>query len=377
MHSKPLLYLKKVLLISATILLPFFVIEIGYRIVDPYPYYGEDITKNRVNFDRHDPLLGWSGVPGEKGWIYTRSNRVYFENNSLGFRDIEHDARNFKPAIVFLGGSYVWGYDTRTENMFVNLLRDKLPGFEIFNLSNVCYGNDQELLLLQDWQNKYEGQLKLVILMFTDFDVERNSSNMQCERWKPKFEITNDKLVLTGVPVPNIGEWRDEEEPVSNDTDSWKAKIKKIMFNSYSLHALYDRYLHIKYETPTINEKHDENEKPYKATKEDLILTSRILEEIDRIVRARGGELIVFFVPSFIEGKVESSYHLEINKLCVDLGIESYDLGPYFEKAWWRTYVRDGKHWNDYGNKIAAEAIYDIIKNEKVLALRPHDATDK
>jgi hypothetical protein len=354
--------------------------EMGYRIVNPYPYYGEDITKNRVNFDKHDPLLGWSGVPEAKGWIYTRNSRVYFENNSLGFRDIEHDASSTKPAIVFMGGSYVWGYETRTEKIFVTLLRDELPEYEIFNLSNVCYGNDQELLLFQNWQNKYDGQIKFVILLFTDCDVERNSSNMQCERWKPKFEIRNDKLVLTGVPVPNIGEWQNENVPVSNRTDqqvykdTWRARVKSIMFNSYFLHALYDRYLHIEYDSPTINEKKDEKVKPYETKEEDLILTSMILEEIDKIVKARGAKLVVFFVPSSLNGKVESNYHFEISKLCDNLGIESFDLNPYFEKAWWRTYTRDGEHWNDYGNKIAAEAIYDLLKNEETFDLRLNHA---
>ena len=373
---------KKMVLIFLTIFIPFLLLEVGYRITKPYPYYGHNIAKEQVYFDRYDPILGWSGIPGIKGWIYTRNNLVHFENNSLGFRDIEHDKLSNKPAIVFLGASYVWGYDTSTDKIFVNLLRDRLSQYEIFNLSNVCYGTDQELLIFENWLDKFDQQLKLVVLLFTIDDPERNSSTMCCDRGKPKFKIINDNLVLTGVPVPKAGEWLKNTTPIADKTkskyqvDTLKSSIKTIIFKSYILHALYDRYARFRNRDVTVAKTPDVMPERYQATKEDLILTSKLLEKIKSTAKSRGGEFIVFFLPPYPEideDKNYNPYQYEISKLCAKIAIDCYDLAPYFKKAWWRTHNNDGTHWNNYGNEIAAEAIFDVIKNEEMLNLEPYN----
>ena len=125
MHSKLRKFFRKAVLLCLTILVPFLLIELCYRTIIPYFYYEGGYASNQVLLNKYDPVLGWSGMPGVEGWDYTGNNPIYVENNSLGFRDIEHDMSSPKPAIVFLGGSYVWGFDMRKERMFVNLLRDK------------------------------------------------------------------------------------------------------------------------------------------------------------------------------------------------------------------------------------------------------------
>jgi lysophospholipase L1-like esterase len=325
--------------------------------------------------NRYDPVLGWSGIPGAKGWDYTGNNPIYVEYNSLGFRDIEHDMRSTKPAIVFLGASYVWGFDMQTDEMFVNLLRGKLSEYEVFNLSHICYGLDQDLLALENWQNNYNRQIELVILVFTSEDVGRNNSTIECEKGKPKFEIVNGELVLTGVPVPKTAEFESKKEvPVAetieqqNNIKTWKASLREFMFNSYFLHALYNRYSLYSNTGKFVQIEQGEVITRYQPNLEDLNIISKILEKIDKDAKARGARFMVFFVPSSLEINNDLNYHPyqhEISKLCEKPGIWCFDLAPYFKKAWWKTYTRDGLHWNEYGHKLAAEAIYSEIKNEE------------
>jgi hypothetical protein len=93
-------------MIIVTIFIPFLIIEIGYQIANVYKVYEIDKKKKDVDIDRYDPYFGWVGIPGNKGLLHGEISTFYFENNSSGFRDIEHDTSSNKPAIVFLGASF-------------------------------------------------------------------------------------------------------------------------------------------------------------------------------------------------------------------------------------------------------------------------------
>ena len=367
---------KKTILISVTIVIPFILLELSYRFIIPYFYHKSDYADNQVVSYKYDPVLGWSGIPGVTGWDYTGYNPVKIVNNSKGFRDIEHDVSNPMPAIVFLGGSFVWGFDIKTENMFVNLLRRRLPNYDIFNLSNICYGIDQDLLTFENWQKNFNGQIQLVIIVFTAEDVERVGRTIDCDKGKPKFEIVNDELVLTGVPVPKKADWKGKKkDTVPKTTEkqindmTWKARFREFILNSYFLRAMYNRYAILRNMDKSVENREDGIILTrYQPNKDDLILISKILEKIDNITRARDGKLIVYFAPSYLEMKNDLNYHpyqQEIINSCEKLGIRCFDLAPALKKTRWKAYVENGLHWNDYGQKLAAKAMYDEILNEE------------
>ena len=126
-------------LLFGTLLFCFITIEVGYRVLDPFPFISEDEFNviEHGNLSKYDPTLGWTGVPGGNAEFVTRNNKVWLANNGQGFRDIEHkDSSDKKPAIAFLGDSFTWGFEVEFADMFVNRLRDRLPRYEIFNLSH-------------------------------------------------------------------------------------------------------------------------------------------------------------------------------------------------------------------------------------------------
>lgn len=340
----------------------FLIIEIGYRVLDPFPFFSKDeINTTRYgNLSEYNPILGWKGVSGGRAEFISKNNRVSLANNRYGFRDIEHDdLRHTKPKIVFLGDSFTWGYEVEFEEMFVTRLRALLPSYEIFNLAHKAYGTDQELLTFKLWPD--QGPIKLVILMFSENDVNDNNSTFRYDKWKPKYQLVDNELVLTGIPVPKLKAWADSKN-VIRKANSWKTKLEKTLFWSHFLRDMAFRcnYLHNNlFQSP----------KKYKilradTKKSDLTLTSAILLELKKEVERRRAKLVVTFIPS--KREIEQldefpPYQLEIASLCQKLGIEYFDLAQYFKKSWFRTYYRRDMHWNSRGHQVAAEALYDYL----------------
>ena len=357
---------QKITLLFGSLILCFFVIEIGYRIFDPFPYFSNsEITRTEHGtLSTYDSILGWKGIPGAKAELVTNNNKVWISHNQHGFRDIEHDYINHtKLAIAFLGDSFTWGFEVEFDEMFVNRLRDRLPNYEIFNLAHRAYGNDQEFLTFQQWE--YNGPLKCVVLVFCENDIIENNSSHCYGKPKPKYEIVNNELMLTGVPVPKIDYWendsRKKEEP-----RSWKESLSKFVFFSHFFHDVWHRYRLIR---DRLSKSYDfEANWPSTLKKShpewwDLTLTSRILQELKKHVEGRSAELVVFFIPpKRIVKKLDDTapYHIEAD-ICTKLGIKNFDLAPYFSKTLLRTYYRQGGHWNSRGHQVAADAIYDCL----------------
>jgi hypothetical protein len=365
--------MKRISIFTGMIFLILLMVELGYRILNPYPYFSDDEINatQHGNLSEYDPLLGWKGVPRGKERFITRNNSVIIENNRFGFRDIEHDTSSGKPAIVFLGDSFGWGFEVEFDEIFVNILREKLRDYEIFNLSHRGYGNDQELLTFENWE--YNGPLKYVVLIFTDDDVANNYSSNEYEKPKPKFEIVGDELILTGVPVPKIQKW-DNGKETAQVKDGWrklKDDIKKFLFKSHFLHAMYRRWLYFKFEylAPDNPEKNSKVESPglnETENQEALALTTRIILELEMKVEEMGGKLIVVFAPSGMKAKFSDgsvNYQDWIIVVFERMGITCLDLQPYIQNTWRRAYYRHDGHWNPHGHRIAVGSIYNYLIN--------------
>jgi hypothetical protein len=108
------------------------------------------------------------------------------------------------------------------------------------------------------------------------------------------------------VPVPKIQKWDNGKKTVRVKDDWRKLKddIKKYLFKSHFLHAMYRRWLYLKIDrlapdNPENNSKMESlglNETDFS---EALALTSRIVLELKNKVEERGGELIIAFAPSY------------------------------------------------------------------------------
>jgi len=121
----------------------------------------------------------------------------------MGFRDRKQHAAGTKPHLLFLGDSFVWGYDVEQHERFTDLLAERIPDWDTINVGVAGYGTDQEYLLLQKFFARFHPDV--VFLVFcTDNDTVDNSSNQTAygEYYKPYFESVGEMLLLKGIPVP-------------------------------------------------------------------------------------------------------------------------------------------------------------------------------
>jgi len=149
---------------------------------------------------RYDSVLGWFPIPGARE-RFVASREFSVINNSQGFRAPEF-VPSQRPGIVFLGDSFVWGYDVEAEERFTEKLQARHPEWSVYNLGVSGYGTDQEYLLLQRYFALY--QPRVVFLLYcVETDHEDNSSNMRYGGYyKPYCTIVDNRLQLQGVPVP-------------------------------------------------------------------------------------------------------------------------------------------------------------------------------
>jgi hypothetical protein len=160
----------------------------------------ELIEDERSLLYRFDSVLGWFPIPNSRSHFFA-SRDITVINNSKGFRGTEQVA-NEKPGVLFLGDSFVWGYDVEAEERFTEKLQAKHPEWNVLNLGVSGYGTDQEYLLLQKYVGEYRP--RVVFLVYSvETDDEDNSRNVRYGGYyKPYCTVVNDRLQLKGVPVP-------------------------------------------------------------------------------------------------------------------------------------------------------------------------------
>ena len=150
---------------------------------------------------RYDAELGWAPIPHSSSAV-TTARTIQAQHNSLGFRDIEFK-RDSRPTMLFIGDSFVWGLDVEANERFTDLLRQRMPGFNLVNAGVSGYGTDQQYLLLQKVWPTFEPDI-VVLVFCADNDRLDNGTNIRYDGYqKPYFATAADgTLELRGQPVP-------------------------------------------------------------------------------------------------------------------------------------------------------------------------------
>jgi hypothetical protein len=266
---------------------------------------------------RYDEKLGW--FPVKNRYKMNASRFVEVEHNSRGFRDSEHIVGTH-PRIVFLGDSFVWGYDVEKQERFTEKLAAKFANLSIYNLGVSGYGTDQEFLLLTQHYDFYKPNI--VFLVFSDTDQYENShNNANGKYFKPYFIANGDSLTLKGVPVPK----------------SWRHFIKQHDVLSYSFWFRALTRLYFKYMEPPSLELNDP--------------TYAIITNMHRFIKARGAKFIVG-----LQG-VDPA----LKKYLKDNNIPFVDLSNSY------VYPDNGRHWTPEGHALVSEIIYNYLRQERYL----------
>ena len=163
---------------------------------------GHEVTGHRYLYDKR---LGWRNIPNWQATTHGHKLTI----NSLGMRGREHSV--VKPRgtkrILVLGSSFTWGFGVADDEVFSELLEDKLANFgharyEVLNTGVSGWGTDQALLFLADEGFQYAPDLVVLSFNLTEHPIY-NVNSVQFGLAKPMFLDTN--LQLGNVPVPKPG----------------------------------------------------------------------------------------------------------------------------------------------------------------------------
>lgn len=295
-------------------------LEIGSSLLWQHRYRRDEI---RLAY-RYDPLLGW--FPERNSHKkFKATKEISVRHNRRGFRDGERSSDKAKPRILFLGDSFVWGYDVEEADRFTEKLQERLKNSEVINLGVSAYSTDQELLLIRREWGYYKPEL--VFLMIGGNDRAGNSSNMAYGYYKPYFLMRGNQLAVQGIPVP-----KNVIHTLSSMND---------FLNKSSLLMLVTKiYEKMRY---------GKNFTGHEIKTQDP--TEYLVKEIDAFLKQRHS----FFVVALIDSDERLERYCEKeNILLLDLTSIGQDY----------RFPSNGQHWNEQGHRLASERIVNFIERK-------------
>jgi hypothetical protein len=309
--------LRSACIVLLTTLASLAAIEIVLRVVD-LRILRESASERSLTY-RYDAELGWMPIPNSSS-VVTTARTIRAQHNSLGFRDIEF-MRSARPAMLFLGDSFVWGVDAEADERFTDLLRSRISNYTTVNAGVSGFGTDQEYLLLQRiWATI---QPAVVVLIFcTDNDRKDNQLNDRYDGYqKPYFvPAPNGGLVLQGQPVPYSRQVYIKENWLVRHL--WLARLA------------VSAYVEIRYP---------------KVWRSDP--TEQLVGKIRDFVAAHDARLIVGLQSS--DGELLQYLRTEKIPFVTFDGAEAYS-------------DRYGAHWTPEGHRLVAERLLELLSENKI-----------
>ena len=307
--------LRAVLLQIAIVIATLAVAEAVLRVIDL-----RYLRAHRVGADRiynYDAELGWFPVRNSDV-SFTGIRTIRVRHNSLGLRDIEHDAAP-KPTIAFVGDSFVWGYDAEANERFTEVLRARMPEHRIVNAGVTAYGTDQEYLVLRRLWDRIKPDV-VVLMVCVDNDRKDNTVNTRSDGpYKPYFAMTPDGGAFTGIPVPRSRHLY--------FADNWLAR------NSWVVRVAVSAYVLIANPQVTVPDP-----------------TERLIGMMREFVESKGAKFLV--------GLQYREPQLEAALSAAKIPHVSFDGAEH--------YFGDGDHWTPKGHELVADRLITLLSKNGV-----------
>ena len=268
------------------------------------------ISERDVAFQHH-PELGWTGQK-DIHISLTASRKMIIKHNSKGFRDKEFVPTE-KPVLLFLGDSFIWGYDSNVGERFTDLVQAETPDWQTVNLGVSGYGLDQAFMLLRREIDVYKP--KVIFWLISKNDREDNSTNVRYGGfYKPYTLVENNVLSWHGTPVPMGLSYHYSTNPTLSTSFLYR-----------TLSALW-----IQKRNPIL-----ENPDP----------THTILSEAKQFLDKEGVLLLIGF--NYLDEPLQ--------QYCRDIGLSFVNLqNPHYYKTF-------GSHWTADGHVFAKEHLMDFF----------------
>ncbi|TAN44932.1 MAG: hypothetical protein EPN22_04705 [Nitrospirae bacterium] len=338
--------------------------------------------------------MGWLNKPLVDGEIRVSKHANEFfhrRHNNQGLR-MQKDTAYEKPAgirrILLIGDSFFWGYGVNDKEVISEVLQNKFgKGVEALNGSVTGYGTDQELLWLTEEGLKYKPDI-VVLGFFPYNDIEEIAASIIYGYPKPFFNLEGGRLMLKNVPVPDTRETRRKgfEEP----TTLW-GRLKKFLRHNTHIYPFAasrlnsNKTLRQFFIDTGIAEEYTWDLPGvafYKLSDKEkaMDLSDALLLELRKVSEGAGAKFLLVFIPRK-ESLAKSSgdnvtrgvreWNDNARRYLKDFTSEHklafIDLLPvlrsYNERGVALYHVKDyDNHWNAEGHRIAAEEIFNSLK---------------
>ncbi len=336
------------------------------------------VTAHPVAERRHtqyDRDLGWSNIPNtDIPDMYGPGRSL--NTNSQGFRnkkDFPTAIPEGKVRIVCSGDSFTLGYGVDDDDTWSSQLAAIDPRIECLNMGQGGYGTDQAYLWFKRDIGAIQHEFHLLAFITSDF------SRMEHEKFlgfgKPRFDLEDDELVLMNVPVPRIpyrlpilltirNSIRDFRILQLSKQTWWKGESRvETTANDTSTTAY----------TETANSNTRSDAQKSKTQK----ILEKIFADLRDLNRQRSSQLILVHLPveSDYAGDSAKDWTEFIRTTAARLEIPLIDMVGAFQALPQEDaiamFIRRGElnylgaagHYNEKGNRFAAQTIYAELQS--------------
>ncbi|MBN1383313.1 MAG: SGNH/GDSL hydrolase family protein [Elusimicrobia bacterium] len=318
-------------------------LEIGIRIFTDQPYYGypKDLFRN-------DKELGYSLTPNFEGMHIQPEFKVKYHINSQGFRDEEVSEQKFYSSkrILLLGDSVAFGLCVRMNQSWAYLLEKKINEktknrYIIINTGVPGYGQEEEIKFFKTRGKKLNPDIVLTQFCWNDlghnilYSVQNGYLSAFREGTVSKVKIflnLHSRLYTFIVLRIKSSKW-------------WQRKRR-------------DRRLLLAPQFVTDS-----------RIEERFKITENYLIELDKEIKSTGAKHYIVLIPDkdFINLKRMEYLTAAFLELCKKLDISVINLYPEFKSHFEKgenLYFKIDPHWNEEGNRVAADVIYRKLINK-------------
>lgn len=315
-----------------------------------------------------DVRFGRFHIPGRQGYQRSPESAVLVEINSQGLRDTEHTLEKPRGVyrVLILGDSFAEGMQVPLEDTVGKQLEQLLNAhggrpYEVINGGVAGFGTDTELLFYRRQGRLYHPDL--VLLFFFRNDLADNGESRY-------FKLEDG--VLTTVETRSAGQ---DSRPMAA-VRGWlwdHFMLIRLLGNAWNeaqglaggAGSSQSQQMDPAFRVPMSSE-----------VEGQWSLTTALLEQIDREVRADHARLVVVGIPdihSVESQQLQPGFDMgqvnrKLGEVTASAGIAYIDLLPGFSSQYENTraalYWPVDEHWNSAGHQLAAQIVFDsLVRN--------------
>jgi hypothetical protein len=348
-----------------SLLLGGFALEGALRYVHAYV---RPLPKSRHYFLRHDANLGWKHRPETTCTFKGCPVRI----NAQGLRgpDVARTPQPDVARILMLGDSQLFGDGAGEGQTFVDLIREQDPLLEPINAGVIGYGTDQQQIYYQ--QSGHALIPRRTILTLNAYDLRDNVSRVVRSGYqKPVYELEEDQLRLTNVPVPNLDPVSRADRRIRETSQLYD--VVRSLWKGWRQGELDSQP---EEQVPTSQDVFP----PERQRLEALKITLRILDRLHADCQTHGSRLSVLLLPYAMDFGDDPRYRA-LSQWWVDAvvqwgqsaDVEVWDLREPLAQADPEEIFLDTMHFSPEGHRRVAEHLLDLLDESD--ASLPSDAT--